>query len=195
MNTTSLISSSTSINQEYNNSTNNSNINKEKNDAFESLISSTKTSNTTKAIKEEDVIVYKSSTQSLYEDIISLLKTGFTVGELKAFEEKLKEILKMKDDEKTSINEIEAALKKLNMEILEAKKRVSGQIIKKSEDNSIQSKNSTLDDGSFDFDAVVTNIKNMLQEIKNSSKNTNTNDKDEENNEAYDKLKLILKMS
>ena len=35
----------------------------------------------------------------------------------------------------------------------------------------------------------------MLQEIKNSSKNTNTNDKDEENNEAYDKLKIILKMS
>ena len=119
MNTTNLISSFTSTNQEYNNSTNNSNINKEKNDAFESLISSTKTSNTTKAIKEEDVIVYKSSTQSLYEDIISLLKTGFTVGELKAFEEKLKEILKMKDDEKTSINEIEAALRKLNMEILE----------------------------------------------------------------------------
>lgn len=194
MNTTSLISSSTS---DYNYSTNNSNINKEKNDAFENLISSTKTSTTTttQAIKEEDVIVYKSSTQSLYEDIISLLKTGFTVGELKAFEDKLKEILKMKDDGKTSINEIEAALKKLNMEILEAKKKVSGQVIKKSDDNSTQSNNTTTQEGTFDFDAVVTNIKNMLQEIKNSSKNTNTNHKDEDNNEAYDKLKLILKMS
>ena len=35
----------------------------------------------------------------------------------------------------------------------------------------------------------------MLQEIQNSSKNTDTKDKDEENTEAYDKLKMILKMS
>ncbi len=191
MNTTSLISSSTSINQEYNNSTNNSNINKEKNDAFESLISSTKTSNTTKAIKEEDVIVYKSSTQSLYEDIISLLKTGFTVGELKAFEEKLKEILKMKKDKESgkeiSIKDIEAALEKLKLEILEAKKRITGEVTIKASNSTTSPSNS-----SSDFDTKLGDVSNMLQEIKNSSNNTK---QDSDDNKEYDRLKLILKMS
>jgi hypothetical protein len=198
MNTTNLISSSTSTNQEYNNSTNNSNINKEKNDAFESLISSKKTStttttSTTPAINEKEAIVYKSSTQSLYEDIISLLKTGFTVGELKAFEDKLKEILKMKNDKesgkKITLKDIESALERLKMEILEAKKSRMGEVVKKASDNTISTNTNS------DFETTIGNITNMLQEIKNSSKNTNTNDKDEENNEAYDKLKLILKMS
>ena len=195
MNTTNLISSSTSTNQEYNNSTNNSNINKEKNDAFESLISSKKisTTTTTPAINEKEAIVYKSSTQSLYEDIISLLKTGFTVGELKAFEDKLKEILKMKNDKesgkKITLKDIESALERLKMEILEAKKSRMGEVVKKASDNTISTNTNS------DFETTIGNITNMLQEIKNSSKNTNTNDKDEENNEAYDKLKLILKMS
>ena len=101
----------------------NYNTEKEKGDAFASLISSKGT--TKENIKDEDLI------KSLYDDIISLLKTGFTVGELKAFEEKLKQILKMKQDSKKSINEMEAALKKLAMEIQEAKKHITGQVIEK----------------------------------------------------------------
>ena len=72
--------------ESYGNYNKTSNAEKTKSDNFESLISSSTSSDEkSSAIKEEKEIVVKSSTQSLYEDIISLLKTGFTVGELKAF--------------------------------------------------------------------------------------------------------------
>jgi hypothetical protein len=196
MNTSSLISTLGSNSQDYNNSNKNHNVNKEKNDAFESLISS-KTTNeqkTSVSKKNDEVIKEETSTQSLYDDIISLLKTGFTVGELKGFEEKLKEILKMKDDNKSTNEEIETALKKLTLEIQEAKKRVSGQFIKKADENTTQSNNSAQDNAAFDFDTAITNIKDMLQEIQNNPKNTNPDDNSNED-KAYDKLKLLLKMS
>lgn len=185
------ISSLTNI-ENYNNSEKTSSIEKAKSDDFESLISSTKSINKTTTPKmEEKEIVVKSSTQSLYEDIISLLKTGFTVGELKAFEERLKEILKMKEDKESgkdiSIKDIEAALKQLEMEILEAKKNITGQVIKKASENTTSSSNP-----SSDFDITIGNITNMLQEIKNSSNNTK---QDSDDNEEYDRLKLLLKMS
>ena len=198
MNTNSILSSVNTTNQTSNSFLKTSNVDKTKSDDFESLISSTKTSTTTttQPIKEKEPIIYKSSTQSLYEDIISLLKTGFTVGELKAFEEKLKEILKMKKDGKSD-NEIESALKKLSLEIQEAKKRVTGEVVKEADDNTttMPSTNETSTEGISTFDTMVTNIENMLQEIKDSSKNTATNNKDEESDKSYDKLKMLLKMS
>ena len=185
------ITSSTNI-ETYDNSNRTSNAEKTKSDNFESLISSSTSSDKkSSAIKEEKEIVVKSSTQSLYEDIISLLRTGFTVGELKAFEERLKEILKMKEDKESgkdiSIKDIEAALKQLEMEILEAKKNRTGEVIKKASENTTSSSNP-----SSDFDITIGNITNMLQEIKNSSNNTKQNSDD---NEEYDRLRLLLKMS
>lgn len=179
-------------NEIYNNSNRTSSVEKIKSDDFESFISSTKsTDETTKQKIEEKEIVVKSSTQSLYEDIISLLKTGFTVGELKAFEERLKEILKMKKDKESgkdiSIKDIEAALKQLEMEILEAKRNRMGEVIKKASNNTTSQSNP-----SSDFDTTLGNISNMIQEIKNSANNTKQNSDD---NEEYDRLKLILKMS
>ena len=178
--------------ESYGNYNKTSNAEKTKSDNFESLISSSTSSDEkSSAIKEEKEIVVKSSTQSLYEDIISLLKTGFTVGELKAFEERLKEILKMKEDKESgkdiSIKDIEAALKQLEMEILEAKKNITGQVIKKASENTTSSSNP-----SSDFDITIGNITNMLQEIKNSSTNTK---QDSDDNEEYDRLRLLLKMS
>ncbi len=186
MNTNSILSSVNTTNQTSNSFLKTSNVDKTKSDDFESLISSTKTSTTTttQPIKEKEPIIYKSSTQSLYEDIISLLKTGFTVGELKAFEEKLKEILKMKKDGKSD-NEIESALKKLSLEIQEAKKRVTGEVVKEADNNTTKTQSIGT------FDTMVTDIKNMLQEIKNSSKKY----EDEESDKSYDKLKMLLKMS
>ena len=185
------ISSLTNI-ENYNNSEKTSSIEKAKSDDFESLISSTKSINKTTTPKmEEKEIVVKSSTQSLYEDIISLLRTGFTVGELKAFEERLKEILKMKEDKKSSkeisIKDIEAALKQLEMEILEAKKNITGQVIKKTSNNITSSSNLN-----SNVDTTIGNITNILKEIKNSSNNTK---QDSDDNEEYDRLKLLLKMS
>ena len=184
MNTNSILSSVNTTNQTSNSFLKTSNVDKATSDDFESLIPSTKTSTTTQPIKEKEPIIYKSSTQSLYEDIISLLKTGFTVGELKAFEEKLKEILKMKKDGKSD-NEIESALKKLSLEIQEAKKRVTGEVVKEADNNTTKTESIAT------FDTMVTDIKNMLQEIKNSSKKY----KDEESDKSYDKLKMLLKMS
>lgn len=182
-------------NNNYNTSNKTSNLEKTKNNDFESLISSTKSTNetTTQKTEEKDIIVDKSSTQSLYEDIISLLRTGFTVGELKAFEERLKQILKMKEDKDSgkeiSIKDIEAALKQLEMEILEAKKNRIGEVIKKASDDTASPSNSNLNSN---FDTTLSNITNMLQEIKTSSKNTK---QDFDNNKEYDKLRLLLKMS
>ena len=179
--------------ENYNNSNRTSSVEKIKSDDFESLISSSTSSHekSSAITKEKEAIVHKSSTQSLYEDIISLLRTGFTVGELKAFEERLKEILKMKEDKESgkdiSIKDIEAALKQLEMEILEAKKNITGQVIKKASENTTSSPNP-----SSDFDITIGNITNMLQEIKNSSNNTK---QDSDDNEEYDRLKLLLKMS
>lgn len=182
-------------NNNYNTSNKTSNLEKTKNNDFESLISSTKSTNetTTQKTEEKNIIVDKSSTQSLYEDIISLLRTGFTVGELKAFEERLKEILKMKEDKDSgkeiSIKDIEAALKQLEMEILEAKKNRIGEVIKKASDDTASPSNSNLNSN---FDTTLSNITNMLQEIKTSSKNTK---QDFDNNKEYDRLRLLLKMS
>lgn len=182
-------------NNNYNTSNKTSNLEKTKNNDFESLISSTKSTNetTTQKTEEKDIIVDKSSTQSLYEDIISLLRTGFTVDELKAFEERLKQFLKMKEDKDSgkeiSIKDIEAALKQLEMEILEAKKNRIGEVIKKASDDTASPSNSNLNSN---FDTTLSNITNMLQEIKTSSKNTK---QDFDNNKEYDRLRLLLKMS
>lgn len=188
-------------NEIYDNSNRTSSVEKAKSDDFENYIASQKSlaQSNTKTTNENkiEIVKEKDSTQKLYDDIISLLKTGFTKSELKAFEEKLKEILKMKEDGKPD-NEIEAALKKLSLEIQEAKKRVTGQIVKESDDNTnttTPSNNSTSTEETSTFDTMVTNIENMLQEIKDSSKNTATNDKNEESDKSYDKLKMLLKMS
>ena len=200
MNTNTIISSLNSTNHTSNSFFNTSAIDKAKSDDFENFMASQKSStqSNTKTTNENktEIVKEKDSTQKLYEDLISLLRTGFTKSELKAFEEKLKEILKMKQDGKPD-NEIEAALKKLSLEIQEAKKRVSGQVVKKADDNTTTtpSTNSTSTEETSTFDTMVTNIENMLQEIKDSSKNTATNNKDEESNKSYDKLKMLLKMS
>ena len=171
-------------------------INKTKNDNSENLTSSSTSSSKTPTptTQKEDVTIEKSSTQSLYDDIISLLKTGFTVGELKAFEEKLKGILKMMQDKKSgkdiTIEDINEAIKQLEREILEAKKSRTGQVLVKTSDNTTSTENPN-----SDLEATIGNITNMFQEIKNSSKNTNAKDEEETKNEIYDRLKLLLKMS
>lgn len=200
MNTNSILSSVNTINQTSNSFFKTSSIDKAKNDDFESFMasqkSSTQSNNQTTNENKTEIVKEEESTQQLYDDIISLLKTGFTKGELKAFEDKLKEILKMKKDGKPD-NEIEAALRKLSLEIQEAKKRVTGEVVKKEDDNTttMLSNNETSIAGDSTFNTMVADIGNMLQEIKNSSKNTSTNDKDEESDKSYDKLKMLLKMS
>ena len=157
-----------------------------------SSTSSTKT--TTPTTQKEEVITDKNSTQNLYDDIISLLRTGFTVGELKAFEERLKEILKMMQDKNSgkniTIEDINEAIKQLEREILEAKKSRTGQVLIKTSENTTSTENPN-----SDLETTIGNIANMFQEIKDSSKNTNAKNDEETKNEAYDRLKLLLKMN
>ena len=168
-------------------------LSKAKNNNSESLTSYSDSPTTTPIKREKNVNTEKSLTQSLYENIISLLRTGFTVEELKAFEDRLKEILK-KMQEKDSgkditIEDIKAAIKQLEREILEAKKSRTGQVLIKTSDNT----NSSSKPNS-DLESSVGNIINMIQEMKNTSKNADTN-KEKTNNEVDDRLKLLLKMS
>ncbi len=132
-----------------------------------SLTPSNKT--TTPIMQEKKVNVEKSSTQSLYDDIISLLRTGFTVGELKAFEDRLKEILRMmqeKDSGKNiTIEDIEAAIKQLGREILEAKKSRTGQVLVKTSDNT-----TSTGKPNFDLETTIGNITHMFQEIQKMKK-------------------------
>ena len=168
-------------------------LSKAKNNNSESLTSYSDSPTTTPIKREKNVNTEKSLTQSLYENIISLLRTSFTVEELKAFEDRLKEILK-KMQEKDSgkditIEDIKAAIKQLEREILEAKKSRTGQVLIKTSDNT----NSSSKPNS-DLESSVGNIINMIQEMKNTSKNADTN-KEKTNNEVDDRLKLLLKMS
>ncbi|MDD2896410.1 MAG: hypothetical protein PHG81_10400 [Aliarcobacter sp.] len=171
-------------------------ISKAKNDNSENSTSSStsSTKTTTQKTQKEEANIDKSSTQSLYDDIISLLRTGFTVGELKGFEERLKGILKMMQDKNSgkdiTIEDINEAIKQLEREILEAKKSRTGQVLIKTSDNTDSSSNS-----SSDLESTIGNITNMFKEIKDSSKNTNAKNEEETKNEAYDRLKLLLKMS
>ena len=168
-------------------------LSKAKNNNSESLTSYSDSPTTTPIKREKNVNTEKSLTQSLYENIISLLRTGIKVEELKAFEDRLKEILK-KMQEKDSgkditIEDIKAAIKQLEREILEAKKSRTGQVLIKTSDNT----NSSSKPNS-DLESSVGNIINMIQEMKNTSKNADTN-KEKTNNEVDDRLKLLLKMS
>lgn len=184
------ISSSSNI---YANNSSSQNKIKDNNNSFDSLLNNQTTN--TPTTPNAPIIKKEISTEDLIKDILSLLKTGFTVGELEAFEERLKEILKMKKDGKSD-KEIESALRKLALEIQEAKKKATGQILKKADDSTITtSTNNNIKEEAFDFNTMFLDIKNMLQEIEKSSKNTTTNDKNEEEQEAYDKLRMLLKMS
>lgn len=102
----------------------------------------------------------------------------------------------MKKDGKPA-KEIQAALKQLSMEILEAKKRVMGQVVKKADDSTAKTSatNTTSTEGITTFDKTIADMKTMIQDIKNSSKNTDIKDKKEQNDEVYDRLRMLLKMS
>ena len=71
---------------------------------------------------------------------------------------------------------------------MEAKKKITGEVVKKASNSTTLPSNS-----SSDFDTTLGNISNMLQEIKNSSNNTKQDSDD--NNKENDRLKFILKMS
>ncbi|NVJ53772.1 MAG: hypothetical protein HWD90_08740 [Campylobacteraceae bacterium] len=102
------------------------------NSIFQEELSNTQSKEDPEPLKEEK------SLRELVEDIISLLKTGFTKEELEAIEKLKEEILaKIKEEQKNGtgdIKTIERLLDKLEKMIDEFKKSVNGVNIKEAED-------------------------------------------------------------
>jgi|GEM_PF-1839865 len=166
MNTNSILSSVNTTKQTSNSFFKTSNVDKTKSNDFENLMASQKSSTQTNTNRKTEIIKEKDLTQKLYDDIIFLLNTNISNEELKVIKERLAQIEKMKEDGKSN-DEIEAALKQLAKEIEEIRKNRISVVVEKTDDNT----NSTNEIS--DLNKVVTNIKDMFQEIQESLKNKN----------------------
>lgn len=111
--------------------------------------------------KEEENI---EETKALYEDILSLLKTGFTTSELEAIEKLLIELKEKIKEGNYSKSEVEEMLSNAEKEIAKLQKRVSGEVVIKNNENSLSSEENSLDEDS----------KNFLQRIEKAMKTIDT---------------------
>jgi len=100
------------------------------------------------AQKEEENI---EETKALYEDILSLLRTGFTVSELETIQKLLIELKEKIKEGNYSKSEVEQMLSKAEKEIALLQKRVSGEVIIQSKDNNLNSEENSLDEDSKNF--------------------------------------------
>lgn len=166
MNTNSILSSVNTTKQTSNSFFKTSNVDKTKSDDFENLMASQKSSTQTNTNKKTEIIKEKDLTQKLYDDIIFLLTTNISNEELKLIKERLAQIKKMKEDGKSD-DEIQAALKQLAKEIEEIRKNRISVVVEKTDDNTKPTNEIS------DLNKVVTNIKDMFQEIQESLKNKN----------------------
>ena len=166
MNTNSILSSVNTTKQTSNSFFKTSNVDKTKSDDFENFMASQKSSTQTNTNKKTEIIKEKDLTQKLYDDIIFLLTTNISNEELKLIKERLAQIKKMKEDGKSD-DEIQAALKQLAKEIEEIRKNRISVVVEKTDDNTKPTNEIS------DLNKVVTNIKDMFQEIQESLKNKN----------------------
>lgn len=114
--------------------------------SFNSYFEYEKQENSTKSSEEQTKVEDVDETKALYEDIMSLLKTGFTVSELEAIQEKLIELKDKIKEGNYSQSEVEQMLSKLEKEITLLQKRVTGEaIIKVDENNTLKNEDNTLD--------------------------------------------------
>ncbi|RXJ78723.1 hypothetical protein CRV03_01450 [Arcobacter sp. F155] len=113
------------------------------------------------AQKEEENI---EETKALYEDILSLLKTGFTTSELETIQKLLIELKEKSKEGNYSKSEVEEMLSNAEKEIAKLQKRVSGEVVIKNNENSLSSEENSLDEDS----------KNFLQRIEKAMKTIDT---------------------
>ncbi|RXJ88978.1 hypothetical protein CRV01_10170 [Arcobacter sp. CECT 8983] len=139
-------------------------------------------------VKEEDTkpLEIEKSTEELVEDIISLLKTGFTKDELEAIEKLKEEILaKIKEEKENGTGDlktIEKLLAKLEKMIDELKRSVNGVIIKdadeikEKQDNMSDDKelSSTLKEAISKLEELSTEIKELTKLKKDNKQHLNT---------------------
>jgi Mg2+ and Co2+ transporter CorA len=91
-------------------------------DSFDSLIK-----------KEENTVeVEKQSTESLFKDLMSLLKTGYTEGELKNIEEILRKLATLRKNNSSgnnSLSNIEDQIKQLRQDLKLAQQEATGRTV------------------------------------------------------------------
>lgn len=127
--------------------------------------------------------------RALVEDIVSMLKTGFTVEELEQIEELLKEIKKqIKEHEETgsgSLEDIHEMIKDLERAVAELQKRVLGvAIIDATSTTQINDDLSFATSDSLNFDTRLDAIKDSLEQMK--SGDLELSDKQEEEKDTQE---------
>ena len=131
------------------------------------------------------------TTKSLVEDILSVLRTGFTKEELEYIEKLLQAIREKIEEEskkrEVSQGEIEAMFKKVEEEILELKKSRTGEaVIKSPEDKT------ALNEGDksilAQFQERLKTIQTVFEDMQKGA------DKKKSQLQSYDELKLIQEL-
>ena len=98
--------------------------------------------------EEHKQIQNKENTQSLLNDLLSMIKTGLTVSEMEMLQELLAKLNKLKDEESSNASdqELKAMLSALEAAVLEIKKRLSGEAVLNQESKDKESiKNGSID--------------------------------------------------
>lgn len=124
--------------------------NNEKNKTEESKNSTsfeeTLTKNNEEKKDEAKTLEVKRTSEELVADIISLLKTGMTEGEIEVLQKLLRELKDKIKEGEYSEKEIESMLKKIELEIQALKKRISGEVIVKPKENNTSIKEENVND-------------------------------------------------
>lgn len=182
-----FISSDTQTNT-YSKNTKNAETNSSENQ-FAKELSSAQNSNTT----DNEKVETQRSDRELVEDIISLMKTGFTKEELEAIEDLKEAILaKINDEEKSGtengVNEIKNLLAELEKMIQALKKSVLGVVIEEADENnnmkSSEGTNKEIDSSLNtlnELKAKLTDLSSQMQDLEKLQKETRkpTNNQEE----------------
>lgn len=106
----------------------------------------TLTKNNEEKKDEAKTLEVKRTSEELVADIISLLKTGMTEGEIEVLQKLLRELKDKIKEGEYSEKEIESMLKKIELEIQALKKRISGEVIVKPKENNTSIKEENVND-------------------------------------------------
>lgn len=119
----------------------------------------------------------------LVEDLLSMIKTGFTVSEMESLERIISEINKLIDDskdDKVSKEKIEDMISKLEAEIAKLQDRLNIEITPTEDNTNENSDTENLTNVMKEFKSIVKSLENVLDQIKEEStkliKSVNTDD-------------------
>lgn len=122
--------------------------------------------------QKEDVNSDKKTTQNLIDDIMSVLRTGYTVAELEEIEKLLQEIQERIKEESTnksvSADDIKEMIEQLELAIQKLQKDKFGVVIKEVDTNQAIQSTDTL---SPELSALNERVKEATQEINELRKN------------------------